>query len=397
LICAEILGSSIYARSSSGLLALYMTCKPFTFIAGLFYYIWSLVALVQPTQTKTLLRGGFAFVTAGISPTMPLQDALVRCCSSPDPFVDTEDDEYIICFNCGEKHDSEELLSAMRVQTESRRTSRRSVTGNRYTKDVKGGSATASVPEVNDKDAQPKKVNFDIPDVLPPRDTLSRNERCADLRKFIDYLQGINMQNPLTCVMNDDVGPCDYPIARRYQRDHPGKFKDAAEILIRDADLVHKYDFIKVVRTYFCGTHDFSMSSGRKAFRVHFLKLWEESPDELHAEVWDALRKCERNIYPRGHSTPQQERPGLDRAVNSVPKEVPRASKTTTPSLDPTVEPPTRPWTAQGNLTRGSKPLRFESDVTPSKTFRGPSWSTLAIATESTRATPTLVTLGTIY
>jgi hypothetical protein len=314
---------------------------------------------------------------------MPLQDALVRCCSSPDPRIEAEDNGYVICLNCSEKHDTEEILAAMRLQTESQRKPRGSATDHWHTKDVKKESVTASAQEVNDKEAQPKKVNFDIPNVLPPRDDLSQNERCADMRKFIDYLQGINLENPLTCIMNDDVGPCDYPIARRYQRDHPVKFKDAAEILIREVDLVREKDFIKVVRTYFCGTHDFSLNAGRKAFRIHFLKLWNETSPKLRAEVWDALQKCERNSYPRGPSTPQQERPSLERAVKSVPKEVPRASETMTPSLDPTVEPPTRPWTAQGNLTQDSKVFRSGSDVTPSKTSRALTGSPIAIATES--------------
>ncbi|KAL5389922.1 hypothetical protein DPSP01_001981 [Paraphaeosphaeria sporulosa] len=273
----------------------------------------------------------------------------------------------------------------MRLQTESGKKSRESVTEHWHTEDVKDESATAGAQEANDTEAQPKKVNFDIPDVLPPRDDLSRNERCADLRKFIDYLQGINSQNPHTCILDDDFGPCDYPIARRYRKDHPGKSKDAAEVLIRDADLVLKDDFIKVVRTYFCGTHDFSMKSGRKAFRNHFLKLWEETSDkfQLRAEVWDALRKCERNLYPYGPSTPQQERPHMNRAANSVPKEVPRPSETMTPSLDSTVESPTRPWTAQGNLNQDSKLSRFNPDLTPSKLARPTTRSPMGIAAKS--------------
>ncbi|KAL1597104.1 hypothetical protein SLS60_008686 [Paraconiothyrium brasiliense] len=197
---------------------------------------------------------------------------------------------------------------------------------------------------------------WELPTLPPLRDDTSLNERCTDLSRFMVYLKGINPRN-IVCLLSDDHGNCPYPISRRYQKDFGGKFNKAAKHLYKEVKDVRTDDFIEVVRTYFCGSHDFAKNSGRKAYRIHFKKLWEEASEDLQTKVWDALRKCERGMYIHDPLTPQQDRPGLARTFKSAPKGSFKASEQVTPpGPEPNIGTPTRPWTVQGRLNPFRKP-----------------------------------------
>lgn len=204
---------------------------------------------------------------------------------------------------------------------------------------------------------------MDAPSLFP-RDDVSQYERSADLLKLMDYLNDGSSQELIPCLFTDEDGNCHNSNSWRYTKWHPGKFGKSAKILTRESRSVKKEDFSAVVRYYFCGNHDFTPTSGRKHWRLHFEKLWEEAPEMLRAEVWDALQKSERSVYLRAPSTPRKHRPGLDRAVNSAPKETLNPSGDDAGSIpDPGAETPSRPQTAQAKFEPGSTTFSFNDTI----------------------------------
>ncbi|KAF1967502.1 hypothetical protein BU23DRAFT_658898 [Bimuria novae-zelandiae CBS 107.79] len=140
-----------------------------------------------------------------------------------------------------------------------------------------------------------------------------------------------------------------------YGQDFPGNFRKAVRILERDVEENNATDFLYVVRTFFCTTHDI-FKGGNYTYHKHLLLLWLEASQELRSDVWDALRSSGRDIYQPIPCTPQRpRRPTWDfrtapAIVISRDNEASSGAAPTLRELDADEVTPCRRRTAQGTL-----------------------------------------------
>jgi hypothetical protein len=190
---------------------------------------------------------------------------------------------------------------------------------------------------------------------LLPLIDVSKFERTASLLKIREQLTNDNLSARFQCLYYiPGKENCTYN-CRYYEDAHRGIFETASRVLLDDVDQVGTAEFLKVMRTLFCGDHDpFTGNINKKAYKKHLGALWECADEAEKNAIWDTLRDSGRGIYQP--TTPRRSRPERVR-VNTEPKKlsntylkVPGAGPSTPGNKDP--DTPTRPRSAQAQLGR---------------------------------------------
>ncbi|KAF2106266.1 T5orf172 domain-containing protein [Lophiotrema nucula] len=209
---------------------------------------------------------------------------------------------------------------------------------------------------------------------LLPVPDLSKLERIADLFKFRDDLLNNHSKAQFPCLFYYSSGHYCDKNCKDYADDHPGTFKSAGRQLVREVDEVEKEHFIAVVRTFFCGDHDLTKLTGRRRpYKQHFEALWESASREVKSDVWDALRKSGRNIYPP--LTPVRPRRPKATQIHSAPvgafqEKLKTSSNNASSPLTLGSDTPSRPRTAQATLGQSDNPTADGTPVaTPTPAF----------------------------
>ncbi|KAJ4286738.1 hypothetical protein N0V90_012990 [Kalmusia sp. IMI 367209] len=201
-------------------------------------------------------------------------------------------------------------------------------------------------------------------------------ERYSDLPKFRDYLLSNIAEERIDCFYRYRNGrTCSYD-CRNYQEDHPRRFGAASENLRRGIDQIQSEDFIGIVRTFFCQSHDLlQKEDNHQVYKRHFEMLWKGATIELRSDVWNALRNSGRGIdLP---STPQRARPGRPKQIKSEPVDVNKRflnalrdssspSSKHDPSLDPDNSTPSRPRVAHAKSDFNAESKVSKAEKTPS-------------------------------
>jgi hypothetical protein len=185
--------------------------------------------------------------------------------------------------------------------------------------------------------------------------------RIADLPTLLDQLLHNDLSARFACpfytLHREDY--CNYDCTY-YSAHHARIFRNAGKHLLRDAENVQKQNFVDVMRTLFCSDHD--INSKRKdlqKYRLHLEGLWEDASREMKNDIWDALRRSGRDLYPPS-LTPQ--RPPLQKVTASAPAKLSDGNSTALRDTPPpfaltpdTSSRPSTPYPALGHSADQSK------------------------------------------
>ena len=199
-----------------------------------------------------------------------------------------------------------------------------------------------------------------------PQEDLTKHEQYSNIDRLIQRLGNIQLKKDFTCIFKD-TKDCGFLMSEHSR--NTILLKRAGIILDADYKGVTPNKFFDVIRTFFCPGHKITENTAYwKKYKDHFISLWDQGVDEKRLELWKLLRECHKRIDPRNFTTPQKERPSLERGYDSVPKGVPRVLETQKLKREATDD--ARPSTVHGDFDREVSFHGFGSDSTPSKLSR---------------------------